>query len=130
MNYKLHYLASPYSHQEAEKRLERFNLVGEAVVRFLHLGVYVFSPIAYNAPMEKHNLPTDWNFWQNYDKAFIERCDSVIVFAIEGHEKSVGVAAEIEFAKSLNLPIFYVTLDDVEDAESFATWCKESGFTF
>ena len=74
---------------------QRFHAVMKAAVDLMLEGHYVFSPISYNAPMEIHNLPTDWGFWQDYDKAFIRRCDALLILTIDGYKESVGVNAEI-----------------------------------
>jgi len=73
----------------------------------------MFSPIAYNVPMEQFNLPTDWNFWQDYDKAFVKRCDILAVLQIDGWDKSIGVAAEVEYARSLGMNIVYITPEQI-----------------
>ena len=109
----LAYLASPYSHKDKKVRLQRFNAVSEAVVKLLHKGVYTFSPIAYNHPMVIYNLPTDWDFWEKYDVAFLERCDELIVLTLKGWKKSVGVNAEIEIAKKLGVKVTYLDPKDI-----------------
>jgi nucleoside 2-deoxyribosyltransferase len=114
---RLFYLASPYSHNDREVMTQRAEQVLKATVDLLKEGYYMFSPIAYNVPMEKFNLPTDWNFWQDYDKAFVKRCDALAVLQIEGWRVSVGVAAEVEYAKSLGIPIFYITPEQIETGD-------------
>jgi len=114
--YKLSYLASPYSFDGwfgRWIRKSRFDLVSEAAVRLLQRGEYVFSPIAYNHPMVKFRLPTDWAFWEGYDTAFIERCDSLIVFQLDGWKESVGVSAEVAIAKELKIPITYLSPEKI-----------------
>lgn len=118
MNRKLYYLASPYTHKDPAIKKSRADAVTESAVELLHLGVFVFAPISYNEPWEKYNLPGDWNFWCEFDKTFVERCDGgVIVLMLDGWDKSVGVTAEIEFAKSCGLPIYYVTQDQIKKGD-------------
>lgn len=113
---KLFYLASPYSHPEQAVRDERFKVVQKATIDLLlEHNLFLFSPIAYNHPMVEFDLPTDWNFWQEYDKAFVDHCDALVVLKIDGWEKSVGVAAEVEYSKEIGVPVLYLTLEDIQN---------------
>jgi hypothetical protein len=120
---KLYYLASPYSHPDAAVKKHRAEMVTESAVDLLHLGVFVFAPISYNEPWEKYNLPGDWQFWQDFDKTFVSRCDGgIIVLMLDGWDKSVGVTAEIKFAKSIGLPVYYTTPEQIKSGDlSFLT---------
>jgi len=111
--YKLYYLASPYSHDNTNMRQERYEAVNDATIILLRQQVYAFSPITYNHPMERHNLPTDWAFWKPYDIAFLERCDAVLVLKLDGWRESIGVTAEIEKAISLGIPVQYLEPEEV-----------------
>lgn len=115
---KLYYLASPYSHPDPAVKKHRAEMVTESAVDLLHLGVFVFAPISYNEPWEKYNLPGDWQFWQDFDKTFVSRCDGgIIVLMLDGWDKSVGVTAEIEFAKSIGLPVYYTTPQQIKNGD-------------
>jgi nucleoside 2-deoxyribosyltransferase len=114
---KLHYLASPYTHKEVEIRKQRAEAVTKAAVDLLHQGVYVFAPISYNEPWERFNLPGTWEFWCEFDKAFIEKCDSVLVLMLDGWDQSVGVRAEIEFAKKIGKPVNYITEEQIRNGD-------------
>lgn len=105
---KIYYLASPYTHKSPEKKKWRAKKVTEAAIALLKNGIYTFAPIAYNAPWERKDLPGDWSFWEKFDKAFIERFDGIIVLQLAGWDTSIGVTAEIEYAKELGLPVFYL----------------------
>ena len=111
----LYYLASPYTHPDPKVMSERARIVTKAAVDLLKQGIYVFAPIAYNAPWERYELPGNWEFWQHFDKAFVSRMDAVVVLKIDGWDESVGVTAEIEFAKSLGIPVKYITLSDIKN---------------
>lgn len=118
MTKKLYYLASPYSHPDPAIKKHRAEQVTESAVDLLHLGIFVFAPIAYNEPWEKYNLPGDWQFWQDFDKTFVARCDGgVIVLMIDGWDKSIGVTAEIAFAESIGLPVYYATPEQIKQGD-------------
>jgi len=118
----LYYMASPYTAKDAqgnsptEKLLEdRAERATKAAIELLKQGVYVFAPIAYNAPWERHenNLPKEWWFWQKYDEAFVERMDALIVLQLEGWQHSTGVKAEIEFATKIARPVIFLSEEQI-----------------
>jgi nucleoside 2-deoxyribosyltransferase len=102
------YLASPYSHPDPAVREQRFHAACRAAVALLHAGRVVFSPIAHSHPLAQHGLPGNWQFWERYDRAFLERCDEVVVLMLDGWEESVGVQAEIRIAQELGKPVRYL----------------------
>lgn len=108
--YDLWYLASPYTHSEEKVMAERFEAVSKVTVELLKRSLFVFSPIAYNHPMNRcdYRLPVTWDFWKPYDLSFLERCTGVIVLMIDGWKESVGVTAEVQFAEEHGLPVYYI----------------------
>lgn len=116
--HKLYYLASPYTHPNPEIKKFRAEAVTKSAVDLLRHGVFTFAPIAYNEPWEKYNLPGDWTFWEAFDKTFVSRCDGgIIVLMLDDWEKSVGVTAEIEYARSLGLPVYFATQKQIESGD-------------
>jgi hypothetical protein len=113
----LHYLANPYSHKDHEVKLQRAYDSTEAAVRLLNADIHVFAPIPYNYHWEKFFIPGDWIFWEQFDKNFLDRCDGLIVLMLDGWDKSIGVTAEIKYAKKLKMPICYVTLEEVKSGD-------------
>jgi len=100
------YLASPYSHPDSDMRHRRFLLACRAAARLMHQGHHVFSPIAHTHPIaEAGELPKGWDWWEAFDRAFFEICDSMVVLTLPGWEESRGVQAEIAIARELGLPI-------------------------
>ena len=110
--YKLIYLATPYTHKDSRVRRRRYQTVTKITIDLLKKGIFIFSPITYNHPMSRRNLPIIWKFWRPYDLAFLERCTSLWVLKIDGWEESVGVNAEIRHARKLGIPIKYLTLEE------------------
>ncbi len=113
----LYYLASPYSHTDRSVMEKRAEQATKAAVDLLNKGIFVFAPIPYNAPWEKYNLPFQWDFWAEFDKAFVSRMDAVVVLQLEGWDKSVGVAAEVEFAKENCIPVYYLSLEQIASGD-------------
>ena len=108
------YLASPYSHPDDNIRENNYKVIAEIAAKMTSEGHVVLSPIAYG-----HNLlgfcemPSDWEFWKNFCLTFLEKCDELIVFKMEGWDKSKGVAEEIEFAQKKGIKITYKEIKNV-----------------
>jgi nucleoside 2-deoxyribosyltransferase len=105
------YLASPYSHPDAAVREMRFRDACRAAAKLMRLGHTVFSPIAHGHCICTHGLPTDWRFWEPFDRHHLERCDEVVVLTLDGWDASAGVQAEIRIAIELGKPVRYIEPD-------------------
>jgi hypothetical protein len=113
----LYYLASPYTHKNPVIKKQRADVATKAAVDLLKNGIFCFAPIPYNAPWENYNLPGDWGFWEKFDKTFISRCDAVLVLTIDGWKESIGVQAEIEYAKENDIPVLFITPEEIESGK-------------
>jgi len=103
------YLASPYSHPSPIIRHTRFEAACIAAGRLMLQGDIVFSPIAHSHHIHLlADLPGDWQFWEKYDRAFIEWCDVVTVLMLDGWQESRGVQAEIAIAGKAGKRIVYL----------------------
>ncbi|MEA1909555.1 MAG: DUF1937 family protein [Patescibacteria group bacterium] len=103
------YLASPYSHPDPAVREARNLSVCKKAGELMNHGYIVYSPIAHTHPIAVVcNLPTDWEFWKQYDISFIEWADEVWIYTMPGWEKSRGIIAEIRSARNLNKPVEYL----------------------
>lgn len=120
------YLATPYSHPDPVVREQRFQSACRASAKLLASGLAVFSPIVHGHPLVDHGLPTDWPFWERFDRDHLVRCDEVVVLMLDGWRESVGVAAEIQIAAELGKPVRYLALDATVPP-TFATVAKETG---
>ena len=115
------YLASPYSHPLPEVREARFRTVCRVAARLMSEGAIVFSPIAHSHPIAMAGqLPTDWTFWDRYDRAMLEASAELWVLQLDGWRTSTGVVAEIDIATHLGLPIQYIEAlpGEVEDVKT------------
>ena len=103
------YLASPYSHQNAGVRFERFRMACEAAGRLIKEGHSVISPIAHSHPIATIcGLPLTWHAWQMQDVAILSKCDEVVVLRLDGWEDSKGIKAELTYAHNMGIPIRYI----------------------
>lgn len=102
------YLASPYSHPDPAVREARFNAACRQAAEMFRCGIPVFSPIAYSHAIAAHDLPLEWDFWERFDRTFLETCDEVWVLTLDGWNESLGVKKEMEIAGELKIPIMYI----------------------
>lgn len=101
------YLASPYTHPQLYVELERYHAAERAAVWLLQRKVWVYSPIVHCHPLAlKYKLPTDYDFWRQYNQAMIMSAYDLIVLALDGWANSKGVKDEIKLATQLGLQVF------------------------
>lgn len=101
------YLASPYSSPIPGVAEARFNEAMAVVAGLQAGGHMVYSPILHSHPVAmKHDLPTDFNYWQHLNRVFIAKLDEVWVIDIPGWRESVGVRGEIEYAQQIGKPVW------------------------
>lgn len=106
---ELIYLASPYSHHDPLVVEARFEAVCREASRLMGEGYLIYSPIAHTHPIAiRGGLPTDWEFWRDYDEAIISRCTELWVLTLDGWDTSRGVSAELQIADALGLPIKHI----------------------
>lgn len=107
------YLATPYSHKEAYVKHQRFLDVTKVSAMILkQFRQPNFSPISqshYQA--EIGGLKGTWDFWRLVDIEFLKRCDELWVLTLDGWETSIGVTAEVAYAKRNNIPVKYLSFD-------------------
>lgn len=120
----LHYIAGPYTAKmedgsEDHARVnERMRITCLCDAELMKLGFKTCSP------MYKHLIrhyaketPGDWQYWGEYSRAMLILCEHVIVLKIEGWQESIGLQAEIDFAKEHNIPISIVEVSDLLGVE-------------
>ena len=101
------YLASPYSDPDPEEMERRYLIVMEANAHYMRLNKPCYSSIVHCHMMaKKYHLPKEFEFWRQFDFHMIALAASVHVLFMDGAWKSsVGVNAEIEYARGQNKPV-------------------------
>lgn len=120
------YLASPYSHPDGAVREQRFRDACCVTARLMERGLTVFSPIVHGHPLVSHGLPTDWPFWERFDREHLRRCDELVVLTLDGWRESIGVTAEIRIAGELGKPVRYLVPKDGHGSPTLARVAKEA----
>jgi hypothetical protein len=104
-----HYLASPYSHPNADTRERRLDAAMDATAFLLKQKLWTYSPIVHCHQLAVlHNLPTSYDFWKPYNIAMLNSAHTLLVLTIEGWDTSAGVADEIDYAHRLKLPTKFI----------------------
>ena len=104
------YLAAPYTHKSKHIMNERADMISHKAAELIKNGFMVFSPITYgHALIEylKHDA-VSFEFWKNFDKLMLGKCNKMLVLCLDGWLESVGVLSEIEYAEELGIPVSYV----------------------
>lgn len=120
------YLASPYSHPCPTIREARFHAVCRMAALLMRQGQVVFAPIVHGHPLVDHGLPTEWPFWERFDREHLRRCDELVVLTLDGWRESVGVTAEIRIAGELGKPVRYLVPEDGDGSPTLGRVAKEA----
>jgi len=109
MDKKKIYLAIPYSDPDPEVRKGRFIAANKMAAKFFKEGFNVLSPISHSHPISLHmDNSNNSDFWCENSLAFLEGCNELVIYCLQGWKESKGIAREIEFAKSHGIPIRYL----------------------
>lgn len=115
MTRTLTYLACPYAHHDPAVCEDRFLKVNTAAAVLIAQGYLVFSPISHSHPIAACGaLPSGWDFWERFDRAYLDVSERVVVLRLGGWRESVGVTAEIAIARAANVPVYF--MDEGDDA--------------
>ena len=105
------YLASPYTHADPEVMEHRWHAVCEYGARMMRAGWHIFSPIAHGHALAQYDLLKDYDYWREYDRKMIAKCNAFFVLQLDGYMESKGVQDELKFAYLIGLPITMVHPD-------------------
>ena len=108
------YCGCPYSDPDPNIRKFREQAVTQMVFDLRKQGIYVYSPITHNMPIDRLGVFGDFKSSMEFDHNMLARCDKLLVLKLPGWQNSKGLAAEIAFAKSQNIPI-----EEIEPSSDF-----------
>jgi hypothetical protein len=57
---------------------------------------------------KRYTLPTGYDYWKSRDRLLVSRCDGIMVAKMDGWKESIGVQDEIQCARELGLPVYYI----------------------
>lgn len=106
MKKKRIYLASPYTHDDREIRIARFESAKNACAKLIRNGNLVFSPIVHSHLLAEYNLPVEFKFWKDWCLSFIRYwATDFYILDIDGWKTSKGIAAERHEAAIRKIPV-------------------------
>jgi hypothetical protein len=105
---RLIYLAAPFSSNNPAVCEQRFHAVCRHAASMMKKGQHVFSPLSHGYGLACYGLPTDWSFWEAYDRTMLSFCAELMVLMLDGWKESIGVQAEIAIARELGKPVSFV----------------------
>ena len=104
------YLASPYTSPDPIVRNSRVELASIIAARLMEQGYVVFSPITHShrvADHLHHRNARSHEFWMAQCLPMLEASDCMMILPIDGWRESRGIAEELAFARSNDIPIFF-----------------------
>jgi hypothetical protein len=104
------YVAAPYTHADPAVVKQRMLDFAKVMSTLIAQGEHPVSPLMNHFLVDyaETDFPLTWEYWQEYSYSLLSVSKELLVITMDGWEQSTGVAAEIEMAKQLNLPIRYV----------------------
>lgn len=109
------YIASPYTHPDPHCVEERFWLACRYASHLMKSQTPCFSPIAHSHSVAMcGDVPADWDTWRPWCLEMLGMCDRVHVLTLPGWQQSVGVMAEINEAKALEMPVVFIDSETYE----------------
>ena len=111
------YLASPYTHPDANIRAARYRSVVAATAYLMLEGRVIFSPIAHS-----HNIELcmsdqqSGSFWKRQDMPLLLNASRLVVLTLDGWKESSGLKWEIETAKEIGIPVEMMDWDEETNA--------------
>ena len=110
------YIACPYSSPDPAVRLANFARANKLAAWAMQKGHCVFSPISHSVPVAEYLPPElllDFDWWMSADLPILRKCEALFVYPPDAALTSRGVAREVEEAKACNIPVRYLTDEDL-----------------
>jgi hypothetical protein len=110
------YVAAPYTSRGASRVSpeDRISIINRCIGELIRKDVMAVSPLLMHSVLRATpDLPSNWEWWQAYSITLLRQCKAMVVLTLPDWDQSVGVRAEIEYAKFQNIPVLYVKPDEL-----------------
>lgn len=117
------YVASPYYHDNPGIMKDRYEAVSEACYLMALSGWNVISPVMMWHPVKVSKAAFEGvvnSDLVRMNMALLKRCDTLVCLQIKGWEQSLGMLAEIDYARELGKEVRYYCFN-----EFFETFANE-----
>lgn len=105
------YIACPFSCDDPRVRKRRYEIATNVLFECMRHGIPAFSPVSHGFDVTEHyGKAGDVSHatWMQLDLAILKGCSALLVIEVSDWRESIGVTAEIDMARSLSIPIYYV----------------------
>jgi len=103
------YIAGPYTHLDEDVMAYRAAELTAYAAKRMKEGAVVFSPITHGHNMAMtHSLPKETEYWRGAIEAMVPRAKAMEVLKLDGWDKSVGVALELDLCEQFGIPVTFV----------------------
>ena len=111
---KLYYLASPYTHTSKAKQKQRLRDISKVGGILVDKNIHCIMPICSSVEVAKvHKTCTKFDYWKELDLLYVKKCDGLIIANLPGWHLSVGVKAELEYARVHNKDVYILNTKDL-----------------
>lgn len=106
---KLIYIAAPYTDEDESIMEARYDHAVEYAAKLFRNDSFCISPVIHCHPIAKeHDLPRNFEFWNEYCHELLTMCDELHVLKLYGWRDSKGVTSEIGLATGMGITIKYI----------------------
>lgn len=112
----LKYLACPFSHEDSEVEIARWNLSTQVAAHMMGNDMpHVHNPLTTSLLYQNINdsIPSSWHFWERVDFEYLSMSSKLYVLKINGWRQSRGVSAEIKYAEDNDMEVSYIDPDSI-----------------
>ena len=103
------YLGAAYSNVVDKDKFMRDFMKFSAKYMMANKGHFIVSPLFNHFSFnEVPEMGTDWEFWEEYSKELLIKCERLLIIKTTGWEQSVGVQGEIKFAEENFISVEYI----------------------
>jgi hypothetical protein len=109
------FLSGPYSSTPDKNHLYESIMRASSLYMIRNQGARVVSPLFYHPALALvPEMGSDYNFWGDYSRELLQKCEKVIVLKYPGWDESTGVKDELATASAANIPVEYLEYADYQ----------------
>lgn len=112
---RFYYLCTPYT--KYKHGLETAYQMAAQMTMYLQMqGFFIYCPIVHSHTPSNYcpkSLKESHDFWLTIDKQFVKISRGLIVCKMQGWDESKGIQIELDYAKELDLPVYYTDFLEV-----------------